>query len=162
MEAIQTPGERRRRRRDRRPELTTLEGRQLLTLSPTNIVVKAVPKILSPPNGEYLPVTVSGAFNESATDAAPSGFFYVTDQYGTDEPRAGIDLHQSATDPHTYAFSFTIHLHAERGSQSPNGRQYDILVGARDAAGAVGKTIAVLVPKHAVVHHGTKAAGHRH
>ena len=28
-----------------------------------------------------------------------------------------------------------------------NGRQYDILVGARDAAGAVGKTIAVNVPK---------------
>jgi hypothetical protein len=160
LEAIQTPAK--RRRRDRCLELTTLEGRQLLTLSPTNITVKAVPNILSPPNGQYVPVTVSGSFNESATDAAPSGFFYVSDQYGTDEPRAGIALHQSATDPHKYTFSFTIHLHAQRGSQSNNGRQYAILVGARDAAGAVGKTIAVLVPKHPTPHHGTKAAGHRH
>jgi hypothetical protein len=144
--------------------VTALESRQLLSLSPTNIVVKAVPKILSPPNGQYVPVTVSGSFNESATSASPSGFFYVTDQYGKDEPRAAIALQQSASDPHTFTFSFTIHLQAKRGSQTPNGRQYDILVGAHDANGAVGKTIAVLVPKHPVHPHphGPKAAGNHH
>src|ERR1700722_17467614 len=91
-------------------------GRQFLSLSPTNIVVKAVPHTLSPPNKQYVPVTVSGSFNESATNAAPEGFFYVTDQYGPIEPRALIPLQQSATDPKTYNFSFTIHLRAQRGS----------------------------------------------
>jgi hypothetical protein len=156
LAAIQTPAPR-RPRRGSRPELVGLEGRQLLTLSPTKISLKAVPNILSPPNGQYVPVTVTGSFNESATDAAPSGFFYVTDQYGKLEPRAGVTLTQSPTDPHTYTFSFTIHLQAQRGSMTTNGRQYSILVGARDAAGAVGKTIGVQVPKEAVHPHHHKA-----
>jgi hypothetical protein len=161
LKAIQTPAERRRRPQDRHPEVTALEARQLLTLS-GNIVVKAVPKFLTPPNGQYVPVTVAGSFNESALNATPAGFFYVTDQYGKLEPRAEVALHQSPTDPHTYTFSFTINLQAQRGSMTTNGRQYDILVGARDAAGAVGRTIAVEVPKDPVHPHphGPKAAGH--
>jgi hypothetical protein len=162
LKAIQSPVERRRRRPARRPEVTALEARQLLTLSPTNITAKAVPRFLSPPNGQYVPVTVTGSFNESATDASPTGFFYVTDQYGKLEPRAVIPLQRSASDPHTFTFSFTIHLQAQRGSMTTNGRQYDILVGARDAAGTVGKTIAVQVPKNPVHPHGPKAAGHHH
>jgi hypothetical protein len=147
LAAVQSPARRRLRRVASRPEVTFLEGRQLLTLSPTKIVVKATPHTLTPPNGQYVPVTVTGTFNESAVNASPSGFFYVTDQYGKIEPRATIPLHQSTTDSSTYSFSFTIELRAQRGSMTLNGRQYDILVGARDAAGAVGKTIAVHVPK---------------
>jgi hypothetical protein len=147
LAAVRTPARRRFRQVGSRPEVTLLESRQLLTLSPTNIVVKAVPHTLTPPNKQYVPVTVSGTFKESAANASPSGFFYVTDQYGKIEPRAAIPLHQSTTDPTTFDFSFTINLRAQRGSMTYNGRQYDILVGARDAAGAVGKTIAVNVPK---------------
>ena len=58
------------RRVCRRPEVTGLEGRQLLTLSPTNIIVKATPHTLTPPNKQYVPVTVTGSFEESATNAA--------------------------------------------------------------------------------------------
>jgi len=147
LAAVLPPPRRRFRRVGSRPEVTFLEGRQLLTLSPTNIVVKAVPHTLTPVNGQYVPVTVSGTFKESAVNASPSGFFYVTDQYGKIEPRATIPLHQSTTDPTTFTYSFTINLRAQRGSMTYNGRQYDILVGARDANGAVGKTIAVNVPK---------------
>ena len=147
LAAVRTPARRRFRRVGSRPEVTSLEGRQLLTLSPTNIVVTATPHTLTPANGQYVPVTVSGTFKESAANASPSGFFYVTDQYGKIEPRATIPLHRSTTDPTTFDFSFTINLRAQRGSMTYNGRQYDILVGARDAAGAVGKTIAVNVPK---------------
>jgi hypothetical protein len=147
LAAVRMPVRRPFRRVGSRPEVTLLEGRQLLSLSPTNIVVKATPHTLKPPNGQYVPVTVTGTFNESAANASPSGFFYVTDQYGKIEPRAVIPLHQSTTDPSTYTFSFTINLRAQRGSMTMNGRQYDILVGARDANGAVGKTIAVNVPK---------------
>jgi hypothetical protein len=145
--------------------VTPLEDRRLLSLSPTNIVVSAHPKVLSPPDSQFVAVTVSGSFNESSPDASPSGFFYLTDQYGEIGPYAGVDLHQSPTDPSTYTFSFTLHLQAKRGSMTENGRQYDILVGARDAAGAVGKTIAVWVPKNPVpTHHHkvTATAHHRH
>jgi hypothetical protein len=134
----------------------------LLTLSPTNIVAKATPNILSPPDGRFVKVTVTGSFQESATNASPTGFFYVTDQYGDVAPRAEIPLQRSATNPSTLDFSFTLDLQAKRGSMTYNGRQYDILVGARDAAGAVGKTIAVNVPKEAVVHHAHPAAHHEH
>ena len=158
LAAVRTPARRRCRTRGRRLEVTALEGRQLLTLSPTNIVAKATPHILSPPNGQYVPVTVTGTFNESAADANPTGFFYVTDQYGKIEPFAAFALHQSPTDKSTFTYSFTIELRAQRGSMTYNGRQYDILVGAHDAAGAVGKTIAVWVPKNAVHPQGPGAA----
>jgi hypothetical protein len=162
LKALQVPTGCRAGRHGCRPDLTALEGRQLLSLSPTQITAKAVPRFLSPPNGHYVPVTVTASFNESATDASPTGFFYVTDQYGKLEPRATVPLHQSASDPHTFTLSFTINLQAQRGSMTDNGRQYSILVGARDANGAVGKTIAVQVPKEAIHPHGPAAAGHRH
>jgi hypothetical protein len=162
LKAIQARGKCRLGRHGCCPDVTALEGRQLLSLSPTQITVKAVPRFLTPPNGQYVPVTVTASFNESATDASPSGFFYVTDQYGKLEPRAGVPLQQSASDPHTFTASFTINLQAQRGSMTTNGRQYSILVGARDANGAVGKTIAVEVPKNPVHPHGPKAAGHHH
>jgi hypothetical protein len=147
LAAVRSPDRRPFRQVARRPEVALLEGRQLLSLSPTNIVVKATPHTLTPPNKQYVPVTVTGSFNESGSNESPTGFFYVTDQYGKIEPRASVALHQSTTSPSTYNFSFTIHLRAQRGSMTDNGRQYDILVGARDAVGAVGKTIAVNVPK---------------
>jgi hypothetical protein len=147
LAAVRIPTRRPLRRVASRPEVSLLEGRQLLSLDPGKTVVKATPHTLTPVNGQYVPVTVTGSFNESAADAKPGGFFYVTDQYGKIEPRAKFPLHQSTSDSNTFEFSFTIHLRAQRGSMTYNGRQYNILVGARDAAGAVGKTIAVNVPK---------------
>ena len=46
-----------------RLEVVALEDRGLLT--PTAIMAHATPKVLSPPNGEYLPVTVSGSLRDS-------------------------------------------------------------------------------------------------
>ena len=116
LAAVRSPAQRRFRRVGSRPEVTCLEGRQLLTLSPTNIVVVATPHTLTPVHGQYVPVTVTGSFKESAANAAPSGFFYVTDQYGKIEPRAAIPLQQSTTDPTTFDFSFTINLAPSAGA----------------------------------------------
>jgi len=124
----------------------------LLSVDPTKIVVKAVPKDLTPENGQYVPVTVSGSMGISNPSNA-KGFFYVTDQYGTLEPYGPVTLTTSPTDPHSVTYSFTIYLRAKRGSMTMNGRQYDILVGAKDAAGAAGKTIAVNVLKDPVQTH---------
>jgi hypothetical protein len=133
-------------RRRQRPEVTPLEPRRLLTVDPGKIVVKATPKILAPPDGEYLRVTVSGSMVISDPKFA-TGFFNVTDQYGQIEPFGPVTLTISPTDPHSVTYSFPITLRAKIGSMTTNGRQYDILVGAKDAAGAAGKTIAVNVLK---------------
>jgi hypothetical protein len=134
-------------RRRQRPEVTPLEPRWLLTVDPGKIVVKAVPKNLAP-NGEFVRITVSGSM--SITDPKKAtGFFNVTDQYGKLEPFGPVTLTISPTDPHTVTYSFPIELQAKIGSMTSNGRQYDILVGAKDAAGAAGKTIAVNVLKDA-------------
>ena len=134
-----------------RPTLDGLEDRKLLTVDPGKIVVTATPRFLSPPNGQFVPVTVLGSFTITNPDAA-KGFFYVTDQYGKDQPFGPLVLTESPTNPHLATFSVTFFLQAERGSMTSNGRQYDILVGAKDSAGAAGKTIAVNVPKNPVVH----------
>jgi hypothetical protein len=146
LAAGRTSGLWRHRRSRRRPEVDALEERRLLAVS--NLVVTAVPNILSPPDGRYVPVTVSGQL--VATSASPpKGFFFVTDQYRAIEPRGAVALHPAST-ANLFTYSFTIHLRAKRGSQTPNGRQYDILVGATDKDNTAFKTIAVLVPKDAV------------
>ena len=47
-----------------------------------------------------------------------------------------------------YGFAFTVSLQAKRSLGSPNGREYNLFVGATDAEGAGGVTVSVLVPKN--------------
>jgi hypothetical protein len=145
----------------RRPDLDRLEERYLLSLDPNKIVLTATPKFLSPPNGQYVTVTVTGSFNGSDVGHA-QGFFHVTDQYGTLEPFGTVALHRSPTDSKVATFAFQFQLQAKRGSMTYNGRQYDILVGAKDKDNTVGKTIAVNVPKEPIHPHGPTAARHGH
>jgi hypothetical protein len=147
FEARRISGLRRSRRGGWRPEVDALENRQLLFVS--QLVVTATPHILSPPNGQYVPVTVSGSLVAPSKSPA-TGFFHVTDQYGKIEPFGPVTLTPTATNPNLFTYSFTIHLRAERGSQTRNGRQYDILVGGTDKDNTAFKTIAVLVPKNPV------------
>jgi hypothetical protein len=135
-----------RRERVRHPDLDALEERRLFYIPAERIVLQAVPSILTPPNKQYVAVTVSGTIEHSNVKQ-PRGFFYVTDQYGEIEPYGGVVLTPSPSTPKISLYSFTIHLRAQRGSQTMNGRQYNILVGAKDKDGTAGKTIAVLVPK---------------
>lgn len=144
-----TLGLRRSPSRRLRPAVDGLEDRQLLAID--KFLVAATPKVLSPPDGRFVPVTVSGSF-ETSIGSTPKGFFFVTDQYGRIEPKGAVALHTAGA-PNLFAYSFTINLQAKRGSQTMNGRQYDILVGATDQDVTVGKTIFVWVPKDAVAGH---------
>jgi hypothetical protein len=145
----------------RQPDLDRLEERRLLSLDPNKIVLTATPKFLSPPNGQEVTVTVTGSFNGSDV-AHAQAFFHVTDQYGKLEPFGTVVLHPSPTDSKLATFAFQFKLQAERGSMTYNGRQYDILVGAKDKDNTVGKTVAVTVPKEPVHPHGPAAARHGH
>jgi hypothetical protein len=121
--------------------VTALEDRTLAAIGP--ITAKAVPSILAPPNGRFVPVTVSGTIF-ATRPGGPKAFFQVTDEFRRIEPSRYIVLHKIAAN--TYAYSFTINLQAKASSRVHDGRHYDILVAAGDADNANGITIAVHVP----------------
>lgn len=99
-------------------EVTALEDRNLLFI--TTLTAVAHPLLLVPPNGRYVPVTVSGTITQSILDQLPgrptvapppaklaainaanakqptpkAAIFQVTDQYRRDEPRGAAPLHQ--------------------------------------------------------------------
>lgn len=133
--------------RRRRPEVDGLERRELLYIPADKIILMARPAVLRPANEQFWPVTVSGSLLQSDS-IAPRGFFQVTDQYRRIEPRGRVAM-QPTSEPGKFAFEFTIFLQAQRGSQTPNGRQYNILVGGTDQDGTASRTIAVWVPQDA-------------
>jgi hypothetical protein len=131
-------------RRRCRPEVAPLEERRLLFV--TGITAVATPNVLVPPNGRYVPVTVTGTILDSH-DKAPQSFFKVTDEYRRDEPFAPLTLQRTAQ--YTFRYRVTFFLQAQRSTQVPDGRHYDILIAAGDQDGGNGKTIPVLVPRDA-------------
>jgi hypothetical protein len=130
-----------------------LEGRQLLTFSIKTVQI--TPQLLWPPNGQYVPVQVSGTaiefhyngqsvtFNEQPGPKV--GQFRVTDEYRQNNPTGVF------TPVHTtlnqFTFSFTVYLQAKRSTEFPQGRRYYVSIGMEDADGWAGVTRAVWVPK---------------
>jgi hypothetical protein len=110
----------------------------------TSVTGVAVPSLLVPPNGQFMPVVVSGQITSTGAEA-PRAFFQVTDEYRRDEPRGHLTLVKTA--PSTYSYSFQIFLQAQRSTRVPDGRHYYILVAAGDQDSGNGATIPVLVPK---------------
>jgi hypothetical protein len=141
-------GHRDRRRRRWTPEMTQLERRDLSAVSVPSDTVFVHPGILPPTNGQFVPVLVYGRIFDSRPQT-PSGFFHVTDEYRRVEPFGKFSLVPAGKAGASYAFrfEFTINLQAKRSTKTPDGRHYDILVGATDVDGNGGRTIEVLVPK---------------
>jgi hypothetical protein len=107
--------------------------------------VVANPNVLFPPNDKYEPVKISGIIFSSRS-GPPRANFFVIDEYRRDEPKGRVALTQVA--PHTFSYSFTIFLQAKNSIHVPDGRAYNITVGATDQDNAAGKTISVVVPHH--------------
>lgn len=149
-----------RRKRRRIPEVVTLEGRALLSLAVTEL--KATPTILWPPNGRYVPVTVTGKLlqfevvtvnnkTKVVTHSLPGekrANFEVTDEYRRFEPRGPVHLVDNGGGK--YSFAFTLKLPASRSTEYPAGRRYYITFGAMDRDGWANSpehtTVAVQVP----------------
>jgi len=110
--------------------------------TPPVITLSATPKILWPPNGKMVPVTVSGTITDTGSGVnANSAAYSVKDEYGEVQPMGAITLGPGGN------YSFTILLQASRRGTDLDGRRYTVTVQVKDNAGNVGsKTSAVIVP----------------
>lgn len=110
--------------------------------TPPAITASASPSTLWPPNGQMVPVVVSGTITdmESGVDLT-SGTYAVTDEYGSIQPSGSLTIGSDG------AYSFTVSLQASRLGDDKDGRQYTITVFAKDNAGNLGSgSVSVTAP----------------
>jgi hypothetical protein len=134
-------------RRRQAPELLALERRELLTVVPKQFPLFVSPSVL-PPDNKFHTVSFTGAV-ASTRPQVPTGFFQVTDEYRQYEPAGPVALtpigqHKGFYD---FQFKFTLTFPAQRSTNTPDGRHFDVLIGARDGDNTDGRTVAVFVPK---------------
>ncbi len=111
--------------------------------TPPVVTIAAAPATLWPPNGNMVPVTISGSIND-ATSGVDTGrlAFAVTDEYGIVQPSGSVTLAPDGS------YSFTILLQASRRDDDFDGRQYTIVVSATDNAGNTGSASTVVTVPH--------------
>jgi hypothetical protein len=149
FQRLWTQGSRPRRRgRACAPSVVPLEGRVLQALYVAKWVVNVHPGLLPPTKDAFLPVHVYGQIASTRSES-PQAFFFVTDEYRSDEPSGPIKLGPSFPVNNYFEspFDFTFYLQATRSTNTQDGRHYDIFIGAKDKDNTDGKTIAVYVPK---------------
>lgn len=114
----------------------------LADTTPPWITLFATPKILRPPNGQMVPVTVWGKVIDLGSGLiARSVEYAVTDEYHLVQPKGHITLDAAGN------YLFTVLLSASREADDQNGRRYTIRVSAKDNAGNRGaKWQAMKVP----------------
>jgi FG-GAP-like repeat len=111
--------------------------------TPPVITVSATPKVLWPPNGKMVPVTVSGTITDTGSGVnVNSATYAVKDEYGEVQPHGAITLGPEG------AYSFTILLQASRLGSDLDGRRYAVTVRAKDNAGNGGSKARVVTVPH--------------
>jgi hypothetical protein len=110
--------------------------------TPPVIAVVTTPRVLWPPNGKKVPVTVSGTITDTGSGVnANSAAYSVKDEYGDVQPMGAITLGLGGN------YSFSILLQASRRGTDLDARRYTVTIRAQDNAGNRGsKTSAVTVP----------------
>jgi len=104
-------------------------------------------RVLWPPNGKMVPVTISGTIADSLSgvDSAAASFS-VIDDYGQVQPEGSVTLVPRFNG--SYGYSFTVQLNAQRNGPDPKGRNYNVTVAAMDNAGNKNSaTIVLNVPR---------------
>lgn len=109
--------------------------------TPPVVTLSATPKSLWPPNGNMVPVTVSGIAADTGCTIATASYA-VKDEYGKVQPRATLTLGTEG------AYSFTIWLQASRTGTDLDGRLYTITVTARNNANETGSQSGVVIVPH--------------
>jgi hypothetical protein len=98
--------------------------------TPPVISLAATPKILWPPNGKLVPVTISGTITDGGSGVnARSAKFAVHDEYHVVQPQGEIALDPAGN------YSFAILLQASRRGNDRDRRRYTIRMSAMDNAG---------------------------
>ncbi len=110
--------------------------------TPPKITLSATPKVLWPPNGRMVPVTIFGTITDTGSGVnASSAAYAVQDEYGEVQPTGAITLGPGGS------YSFTVLLQASRLGIDLDGRRYTVTVSASDNAGNAGsESGAVIVP----------------
>lgn len=115
----------------------------LADTTPPAITVSPSPSILRPPNGRMVPVLVSGTINDTGSGVnASSAIYSVKDEYGLIQPSGAINVGSGGT------YSFVVLLQASRRGSDLNGRGYKVMVRAKDNAGNLASTTAVVTVPH--------------
>jgi hypothetical protein len=97
--------------------------------TPPAILVTATPETLWPPNGQLVPITITGTITDVGSGVDPdTAVFAVMDAYGSPQPRDHITLGKDGS------YTCTLHLQASRKGNDTNGRQYTIRPYRREAA----------------------------
>ena len=114
-----------------------------IDVTPPTANVAANPSSLWPPNGQMVPVTVSGTITDALSGVNPStAAFVVTDEYGLIQPHGPVTLGTGGN------YSFSIQLQASRNGDDLDGRQYTITVSASDYAGNLGSGSTIVTVPH--------------
>ena len=113
-----------------------------VSTTPPVITLSATPKLLWPPNGNLVPVKISGKITDAGSGVnVNSASYAVKDEYGKVQPHGAIVLGSGG------AYFFSVSLQASRLGTDLNGRRYTVTIQAKDNAGNTGSnTIAVTVP----------------
>ena len=109
------------------------------------ITVSATPKTLWPPNGQMVPVTISGTITDTDSSVDPNTppAYAVKDEYGLIQPSGQITTLDASG-----RYSFTIQLQASRNGSDRDGRHYTITVRAVDDEGNEGSATAIVTVPH--------------
>ncbi len=110
--------------------------------TPPVITLSATPRVLWPPNGKMVPVTVFGTITDTGSGVnVNSAAYAVKDEYGKVQPTGAITLGPGGN------YSFTVWLQASRLGTDLDGRRYAVTVRAKDNTGNGGsQTGAVTIP----------------
>jgi FG-GAP-like repeat/FG-GAP repeat len=110
--------------------------------TPPVITLFVTPRVLWPPNGKMVPVTVSGTITDTGSGVnVNSAAYTVKDEYGRVQLKGAVTLDFGGK------YSFTVLLQASRLGTDLDGRRYTVTVRAKDNAGnGASKTAVVTVP----------------
>lgn len=101
------------------------------------------PTTLWPPNHKFSAVTVTGTAVDSVSGINGSQVLYsVRDEYGQVQPRGSAAINDDGS------YSFRVQLQASRTGQDRDGRQYTIVVVARNGAGLSETQSAIVTVPH--------------
>ena len=118
-----------------------LNNTQFCTTPPV-VTLSATPTTVWPPNGNMVPVTISGMITDPDT-----GCPIRTAVYAVEDEYAKVQLGGVVTSAPGGAYSFTVQLQASRRGTDLDGRSYKVTVTASNDAGRTGsKVVNVIVP----------------
>jgi len=110
--------------------------------TPPVVTAVANPTMIWTGTNKKVVVTVTGQVTDSASGVVvgnAAGSFAVVDEYLLDQPTGTFTINADGT------YSFTVSLTGNRNSADKNGRQFQILVSAKDIAANVGTSAPAIV-----------------